>query len=206
MGHRRHLSNMSTSSNVNPTFHLERDEIDALYQLNNLDIDPMPPAKPLAGRMHVYENVPQRRLSQTYQEYSDYGSSSLPPVVDRPMSLPFDQQCGSKLRSSLKKYISGIRPSTAPATTKSGCTPTNATPPDSLTSDDSSYLSAREGSISSQSRVRFSPEALAEQKESGLHAMDGNAALTQQQQPFRRLSRTRHSGGSDQLSSINQQS
>ncbi|XP_035778496.1 mitogen-activated protein kinase kinase kinase 9-like isoform X2 [Anopheles albimanus] len=39
---------------------------------------------------------------------------------------------------------------------------TNATPPDSLTSDDSSYLSAKDNSssISSQSRVRFTPEIL----------------------------------------------
>jgi len=36
-------------------------------------------------------------------------------------------------------------------------TPTNPTPPDSLTSEDSSYVSAKEGSYSSVSRVRFSP-------------------------------------------------
>lgn len=201
VGHRRQLSNISTSSNVNPTFHLERDEIDALYQLSNLDIDQAPIAKAMTGRMHVYENVPQRRLSQTYLEYSDYGSSSLPPVVDRPMSLPFDQQCGTKLRSSLKKYSFGSRPSTAPAATKTGSTPTNPTPPDSLTSDDSSYLSAREGSISSQSRVRFSPEALHEQNECSPHTMDATGGL---QQPFRRLSRTRHSVDNEQLTSTTQ--
>ncbi|XP_069966573.1 uncharacterized protein slpr isoform X1 [Bactrocera oleae] len=50
-------------------------------------------------------------------------------------------------------------------------TPTNPTPPDSLTSDDSSYLSAKEGSISSQhSRVRFSPEAF-------LDASSGNGSI-----------------------------
>ncbi|XP_050329500.1 uncharacterized protein LOC126759017 isoform X3 [Bactrocera neohumeralis] len=50
-------------------------------------------------------------------------------------------------------------------------TPTNPTPPDSLTSDDSSYLSAKEGSISSQhSRVRFSPEAF-------LDASSGNGSF-----------------------------
>lgn len=161
--------------------------------------------------MHVYENVPQRRLSQSnYQEFSDYGSSSLQqssqPPADRPMSLPFDQHGSSKLRSSLKKYGTNGRPSTAPTmgtttvTTKNGCTPTNPTPPDSLTSDDSSYLSAREGSISSQSRVRFSPEALHEQNALShgqqLHPLDASA-LGQQQQSLRRLSRTRRSVGNE---------
>lgn len=188
-GHRRYLSNMSNPSNVHPTFQYKRDELDALYQLNNPNMDSMPtPAKPLGSR--IYENVPQRRLSQTYHEYSDYGSSSLPPVIDRPMSLPFDQQCGTKLRSSLKKNGSGSRPSTAPATTKS---PPNPTPPDSLTSDDSSYLSAREGSISSHSRVRFSPEALNDNKECGSIAIDTATGL----HPFRRLSKSRHSSGAD---------
>lgn len=208
-GQRRQFSN--TASNVNPSFHLERDELDAIYQLNDLNIEPI---KSLTNRMHVYENVPQRRLSQSnYQEFSDYGSSSLQqssqPPADRPMSLPFDQQCGSKLRSSLKKYGSNARPSTAPTTmgtttvtTKNGCTPTNPTPPDSLTSDDSSYLSAREGSISSQSRVRFSPEALHEQSALShgqqLHPLDASAlGQQQQQQSLRRLSRTRRSVGNE---------
>uniref|UniRef100_A0A1B0A161 mitogen-activated protein kinase kinase kinase n=1 Tax=Glossina pallidipes TaxID=7398 RepID=A0A1B0A161_GLOPL len=88
-------------------------------------------------------------------------------LPERPDSLPFDQSqlafttgAGTKLRSSLKKYNSGNykTPNGAPPST-AGSTPTNPTPPDSLTSDDSSYLSAKEGSISSHSRVRFSPEA-----------------------------------------------
>ncbi|KAM7349435.1 mitogen-activated protein kinase kinase kinase slipper isoform 2-T8 [Cochliomyia hominivorax] len=94
---------------------------------------------------------------------------------------------GTKLRSSLKKYnnyktpngvpLNGTTSSSVSATggaagAPSSCpqtisnsnntansTPTNPTPPDSYTSDDSSYLSAKEGSISSHSRVRFSPEA-----------------------------------------------
>ncbi|ETN64394.1 hypothetical protein AND_003837 [Anopheles darlingi] len=98
----------------------------------------------------------------------------------------------TKLRSSLKKYNSqqqaphhqqpsstggvvGANPQSKYAAV--GCTGavsygshavassssvTNATPPDSLTSDDSSYLSAKDNSssISSQSRVRFTPEIL----------------------------------------------
>lgn len=90
---------------------------------------------------------------------------------------------GTKLRSSLKKYNNYKTPNGAPlngstanattsgtaipqpnnsnttATGTANSTPTNPTPPDSYTSDDSSYLSAKEGSISSHSRVRFSPEA-----------------------------------------------
>lgn len=64
----------------------------------------------------------------------------------------------SKLRSSMKKYNSSNL-NGGSISSQQG-TPTNPTPPDSLTSDDSSYLSAKEGSIGSQhSRVRFSPEA-----------------------------------------------
>ncbi|XP_053952164.1 uncharacterized protein LOC128859306 [Anastrepha ludens] len=102
----------------------------------------------------------------------------------------------SKLRSSLKKYNYKTPNGTATANTTGNApdigvntgsgsgsakrpgsissqqgTPTNPTPPDSLTSDDSSYLSAKEGSISSQhSRVRFSPEAF-------LDASSGNGSL-----------------------------
>ncbi|XP_058062388.1 mitogen-activated protein kinase kinase kinase 11-like [Anopheles bellator] len=84
----------------------------------------------------------------------------------------------TKLRSSLKKYNhqthhhhhaptgSGSQTrhtagSTGSTTNYGGTTSaTNPTPPDSLTSDDSSYLSAKDNSssISSQSRVRFTPE------------------------------------------------
>lgn len=102
-------------------------------------------------------------------------------IPERPDSLPFDQNnlafmsgVGTKLRSSLKKYNnyktpngaplngSGMPPTGGNASGTAGSTPTNPTPPDSLTSDDSSYLSAKEGSISSHSRVRFSPDAYAD--------------------------------------------
>lgn len=195
-GHRRQFSNISTSSNVNPGFHLESDELDSIYQLGKLNIEPN---RTMGNRMHVYENVPQRKLSQNYPEYvnSGFGSSVL--QADRPMSLPFDQNCGTKLRSSLKKYGTQTRPSAGSASAKNGGTPTNPTPADSgsLTSDDSSYLSAREGSISSQSRVRFSPDAVPEQPNLGPNTSDASAY-----QPinFRRMSRTRNSGGSDMLS------
>ena len=109
---------------------------------------------------------------------------ALPPP-ERPASLPFEKSyagnanstassANSKLRSSLKKYNYGkanngggsIATTVSNGILVSGNsisqqgTPTNPTPPGSLTSDDSSYLSAKEGSISSQhSRVRFSPES-----------------------------------------------
>ncbi|KAI4463546.1 hypothetical protein MML48_4g00021563 [Holotrichia oblita] len=57
----------------------------------------------------------------------------------------------TKLRSSLKRN-NNYQPGNS-----GGNTPTNPTPPDSLTSDDSSYVSAKESNCSSISRVRFSP-------------------------------------------------
>jgi len=49
--------------------------------------------------------------------------------------------------------------------------PTNPTPPDSLTSDDSSYMSARDSSATSMStaRVRFSPVTLLDLPTQGQH-------------------------------------
>ncbi|XP_053608562.1 mitogen-activated protein kinase kinase kinase 11 isoform X3 [Plodia interpunctella] len=77
--------------------------------------------------------------------------------VERPANLGLDL-APTKLRSSLKKYN---KKSSASGGSSGGGTPTNPTPPDSLTSEtDSSYVSARDGSSGSQSRVRFSPEAL----------------------------------------------
>ncbi|XP_049276648.1 uncharacterized protein LOC125760504 isoform X3 [Anopheles funestus] len=86
----------------------------------------------------------------------------------------------TKLRSSMKKYTHSHpthQQQTTPSSSQAkygaaGSTghgygthggtssTTNPTPPDSLTSDDSSYLSAKDNSssISSQSRVRFTPE------------------------------------------------
>ncbi|CAG9762480.1 unnamed protein product [Ceutorhynchus assimilis] len=62
----------------------------------------------------------------------------------------------TKLRSSLKR---NNFTSTAGGHS-GGNTPTNPTPPDSLTSDDSSYISAKESNNGSVSRVRFSPTTL----------------------------------------------
>uniref|UniRef100_A0A182MSP3 Uncharacterized protein n=1 Tax=Anopheles culicifacies TaxID=139723 RepID=A0A182MSP3_9DIPT len=99
---------------------------------------------------------------------------------DSGASLSSSLRPQTKLRSSMKKYTHSHPTHQQQATTSStqgkyggaGSTghafgahggtssTTNPTPPDSLTSDDSSYLSAKDNSssISSQSRVRFTPE------------------------------------------------
>lgn len=68
--------------------------------------------------------------------------------IERPTTL---ETSHTKLRSSLKR--NNYQPQ---GHHSGGNTPTNPTPPDSLTSDDSSYVSAKD-SNSSVSRVRFSP-------------------------------------------------
>ncbi|XP_043063272.1 uncharacterized protein LOC108098015 isoform X3 [Drosophila ficusphila] len=131
--------------------------------LNRLIHSPLPMTKSKYATAAVTRpaSLPfeQHPLSLGYQQQQQQSSmSSLPP--------PLTGQ--SKLRSSLKKYNGGGGGGGAGggggggngSTSSQQGTPTNPTPPDSLTSDDSSYLSAKEGSIGSQhSRVRFSPEA-----------------------------------------------
>lgn len=170
-----------------------------------------------SNRMRVYENVPYAYndavsnyfpptttaptaiISATGPATSTTCSMIDYTDIDRPSSLPFDtNSCNNKLRSSLKKFtLSNARnTNNLSVNTNNGSlnqqltksiTPTNPTPPDSLTSDDSSYLSAKDGSVSSQNRVRFSPETILEQ-----HMMPMSTAMTS---TIRRLSRTRHSIG-----------
>lgn len=91
-----------------------------------------------------------RRLPLEYDYPTNFSrQNSLDSNIERPSTL--ETSSFTKLRSSLKRnnyqnqgHHSG------------GNTPTNPTPPDSLTSDDSSYVSAKD-SNSSVSRVRFSP-------------------------------------------------
>ncbi|XP_052850053.1 mitogen-activated protein kinase kinase kinase 11-like isoform X1 [Drosophila gunungcola] len=181
-GHRRTPSTVSNNSNVL----LEHEEL-LCYDYNNLNLNadyererererereqvPPPTKQELyAGSPKLLNRLIHSPLPMTKSKYATA-------AVTRPASLPFEQHAlslgyqqpttggaslppplagQSKLRSSLKKYNGGGNGSTS---SQQG-TPTNPTPPDSLTSDDSSYLSAKEGSIGSQhSRVRFSPEA-----------------------------------------------
>ncbi|RZB39796.1 hypothetical protein BDFB_005405 [Asbolus verrucosus] len=93
------------------------------------------------------------RRPQYDYEYGTYSrQNSQDSNFERPTTL--ETSGYTKLRSSLKRnnYQSSQGHS-------GGNTPTNPTPPDSLTSDDSSYVSAKD-SNSSVSRVRFSPTTL----------------------------------------------
>lgn len=190
--HRRTLS--SASSNINPGFQLDSDELQSLYQFHRLNLNPSQ-SQATINRMRVYENVPfkaQHDFVSNYLQTTAAQNESL--SMEQPASLPFES--GTKLRSSLKKYTTN--PSVRPTTNgnimqqQTATTPTNPTPPDSLTSDDSSYLSAKEGSISSQSRVRFSPETLMEQANQPAQYVNTPLAFMQNV-PTRRLSRARHS-------------
>lgn len=151
---------------------------------------------------------------------ADMPLSSLESTTERPASLTF-QYTGtssrSRLRSSLKKYSndsavdslttttthtttgtsSSLSASSTPASLgghNNGSLAIKHTPCDSLTSDDSSYLSARDEQYhsavstapsrspsSSQGRVRFSPEAY-------VSALNAEAALSQQHSDGRRAS------------------
>lgn len=189
--HRRTHSNVSgISSNISSIGSSQHDS-DGLqsfdYHYNRLQqmtnrLELTPPIAP-ASRIRTYDNVPFTR----YNELPTYNfmNTEVKTTNYRPDSLPFDLSANSNLRSSLRKYSnSSVRsdiigqPSAAqtnPFTITnqmqqgqiSKVSPTKTTPSDSLTSDDSSYLSAKEGSLSSQSRVRFSPDAVLDQSATG---------------------------------------
>ncbi|XP_056631958.1 mitogen-activated protein kinase kinase kinase 11 isoform X2 [Diorhabda sublineata] len=103
--------------------------------------------------------LPRRQYEYEYNSYPR--QNCLESNFERPTTL--DTTGYTKLRSSLKRsnYQSTQGHS-------GGNTPTNPTPPDSLTSDDSSYVSAKE-SNSSVSRVRFSPTTLIDLPVPGQH-------------------------------------
>ncbi|XP_047508669.1 mitogen-activated protein kinase kinase kinase 11 isoform X3 [Pieris napi] len=125
------------------------------------------PSNSSASNSHPEEFSPKfQKYPKDYRpkgEYPRKNDYSLPrdfyrEEAERPANLGLEL-APTKLRSSLKKY----KKSSASGGSSGGGTPTNPTPPDSLTSEtDSSYVSARDVSIGSQSRVRFSPEALEE--------------------------------------------
>ncbi|ENN79591.1 hypothetical protein YQE_03962, partial [Dendroctonus ponderosae] len=104
------------------------------------------------------EYTPTHYLARRPQyefEYNSYSrTNSQDSTFERPNTL---ETVGyTKLRSSLKRnnYAS------SGGGHSGGNTPTNPTPPDSLTSNDSSYISAKESNNGSVSRVRFSPTTL----------------------------------------------
>ncbi|XP_042239484.1 mitogen-activated protein kinase kinase kinase 9-like isoform X4 [Homarus americanus] len=147
------VSNASTSSsNVNPSFKLE-DEGDSSYST--------PTHR--SGHFEVHGGpAPPPRVSRQNSHELDR--------IDRPGSLDLPRHH----RSSFRKYnISYGRSSPKPRSERSGSggsgggTPTNPTPPDSMTSEDSSYVSAPDmystlsggsgGNSTGGGRVRFSP-------------------------------------------------
>ncbi|XP_012539540.1 mitogen-activated protein kinase kinase kinase 11 isoform X2 [Monomorium pharaonis] len=146
------VSNASTSSqsNVNPTFRLEDEDDYSVYM----------PISYYQRSSNVISN-----LATTYGANilnHEYGS----PLLTRQNSHDSNSNSGerpsnlevvTRLRSSLKRssYNPYNSPSKSVSKNNSGSgTPTNPTPPDSLTSEDSSYVSAKDSQIS---RVRFSP-------------------------------------------------
>ncbi|XP_065348084.1 uncharacterized protein slpr isoform X5 [Cloeon dipterum] len=139
-GHRRTPSNVSnasstntSSSNINPSFRLE-DE-DSQYST--------------PSRSRHFETSATGEYTPFYLR-----QNSAPLESDRPGTLELSSS--RTLRSQLRKYSqygSGGSAAKPPSGWGSGAgTPTNPTPPDSLTSEDSSYVSAKE---STSSRVRF---------------------------------------------------
>lgn len=204
--HRRTLSNVSSNVGYQTT---EIDETKPNYQYGRINQIPnrLQSTSPsnYTNRMRSYENVPFTRahdVSSGYLNPSTTANEYKPTQFERPDSLPFEVNTNVKLRSSLRKYSNPsprFGASSLPLQlqqqqqTQSAIphktSPTKTTPSDSLTSDDSSYLSAREGSISSQSRVRFSPETL----------LDQPTNVAPVSTPLRRLSRSQRHSISDML-------
>lgn len=182
------VSNASTSSsNVNPSFRLE-DEGDSSY------------STPTHRNGH-YELLggpaPPPRVSRQNSHELDR--------MDRPGTLDLPRHHRSSLRKS--NYTYG-RSSPKPRSDRSGSggsgggTPTNPTPPDSMTSEDSSYVSAPDmysggsgGNSTGGGRVRFSPASHILGSEVSRHTLldmpvegqsqDTTEPLTALQQAFR---------------------
>lgn len=135
--HKRTPSNVSNTSstttsgsNVNPSFRLE-------------DETSYTPT-------HYARRPIEYDYSSNFSRQNSFDSN-----FERPTTL--ETTGFTKLRSSLKR--NNNYQSSQSHSVSGGNTPTNPTPPDSLTSDDSSYVSAKD-SNSSVSRVRFSPTTL----------------------------------------------
>lgn len=121
------------------------------------------PSNSSATNSHHEEFSPSRQYREKYPNRSETRKEY--PRKSNDYSLPRDYypdeasqglEIPAKLRSSLKKYKKNA---------SGGSTPTNPTPPESLSETDSSYVSARDAS-SGSARVRFSPEAMGDRKQS----------------------------------------
>ncbi|KPI90979.1 hypothetical protein RR46_14483 [Papilio xuthus] len=145
LAHRRTPSNSSATNSHAEEFSPSRQLRMEKYQKDRRE-EYRPPKTEYPRKSSDY-SLPRDYYRQESQERAE---------PERPGNLGLEL-APTKLRSSLKKY----KKSSASGGSSGGGTPTNPTPPDSLTSEtDSSYVSARDASSGSQSRVRFSPETM----------------------------------------------
>ncbi|XP_069360096.1 mitogen-activated protein kinase kinase kinase 11-like isoform X3 [Maniola hyperantus] len=110
--------------------------------------------------------TPEYPRKNDYSLPRDYFRQESQEESERPANLGLEL-APTKLRSSLKKYN---KKTSASGGSSGGGTPTNPTPPDSLSETDSSYVSARDASSGSASRVRFSPDALGTERRPSRHS------------------------------------
>ncbi|XP_011310598.1 mitogen-activated protein kinase kinase kinase 10 isoform X2 [Fopius arisanus] len=192
------VSNTSNSSNVNATFHLEDESEFVPYSPSHYyQRLPNPPCTNFGYVTQEYSPYPQPPSFLTRQNSHEISSST---ERERPSNL----EAVTRLRSSLKKsqnYTYSPNKSTTNNYHSGSGTPTNHTPPDSLTSEDSSYVSAKDNQISS-SRVRFSPvtfdrEILRNSDHIDIAHTPGQETITSPLQTSRRLSRNRKPSISD---------
>uniref|UniRef100_A0A8D8SQX1 Uncharacterized protein n=1 Tax=Cacopsylla melanoneura TaxID=428564 RepID=A0A8D8SQX1_9HEMI len=134
--HRRTPSNLSNSSSCSNAGYLEEPPIPPIDYYNT-------------SSTYVSPSIDKDRRRMA-GDYGPYFSQA-----ERPCTL--DLGYNPRLRSSLKK--NNYTPPQLNSSGSSGNTPTQASGPDSLNSDDSSYLS-KDSSYNSVSRVRFSPMRL----------------------------------------------
>lgn len=149
------------------------------YSCNNTDTTN---AHPIPNRMRLYENVshfqhlrdpsPVMHQNQTPLKTSYIETNQSPEMIKtsssitnsmrremffnpepNPSSPKSSTANGSESHASINESNTINNFNTTKVTGSTGCTPTHSTPQDSF-SDDSSYLSA----LSSQNRVRFSPD------------------------------------------------
>ncbi|XP_034951157.1 mitogen-activated protein kinase kinase kinase 11-like isoform X2 [Chelonus insularis] len=192
------VSNTSTSSqsNVNPSFRLDDDSDYAVYSPTHY----YQRSPNLISNIGTYGSTINHDYSSPQYLTRQNSHDSNPNSNDRPSNL----EVVTRLRSSLKRsnYSYNSPKSTSKNNSGSG-TPTNPTPPDSLTSEDSSYVSAKDSQISI-SRVRFSPvtfdrESLSREHRDTLLDVHPQAqeTITSPLQSTRRLNRNRKSSVSE---------
>jgi hypothetical protein len=124
------------------------------FNNNNNRADEPQPAQ-IPNRMHLYENISAFQHLQTSNAQASTSETNTPShlmktprYANQNSILTISSDFGNPGQTSTNKNSS------------TGCTPTHSTPQDSFTSDDSSYMSARDGvpSMSSSHNRRFSPD------------------------------------------------